>query len=81
MEMRLQDIATNALIGLTDFILAIPTFLKRTWKVTKIVFVIVFVLCLWIAPYILNHCSSTNNTRNEYDDEYYEPGKLRPDKF
>ena len=81
LETRLQDTATRALIWLIDLILAIPALLKRTWKVTKIVLAILFVLSLWMTPYILNHCSSSSHTDNEYEDEYYEPGKLRPDKF
>ena len=81
METRLQDTATRALIGLIDLILAIPAILKRTWKVTKFILAILFVLCLWMTPYLLNHCSSSSHTDNEYEDEYYEPGKLRPDKF
>ncbi|MBQ7424379.1 MAG: hypothetical protein IJV19_06535 [Prevotella sp.] len=81
LETRLQDTATRALIWLIDLILAIPALLKRTWKVTKIVLAILFVLSLWMTPYILNHCSSSSHTDNEYEDKYYEPGKLRPDKF
>lgn len=80
-EMKLQDIATNLIAKLIDFILGLPTFLKKTWKVTKIVLAILFVLCLWMTPYILNHCSSSSHYNEYDDDEYYEPGKLRPEKF
>lgn len=80
-EMKLQDVVINVITGLTDFILCIPAFLRKTWKVTKILLAILFVLCLWMTPYVLTHCSSSSHTGNEYEEDYYEPGKLRPDKF
>lgn len=77
-----QMFAANTLTRLIDFVVSIPSILKRTWKISKIVIGILFILSLWLIPLFLNHCVSSRQSDDyEYEKEYYEPGKLRPDKF
>lgn len=81
-ETKLENIVAKTIIQLTDIFQSIPVLLKRTWKISKIIIGILFILSIWLTPLILNHCiSSYHSGESEYDDEYYEPGKLRPDKF
>lgn len=81
-DASLQILATNSLIWLIDFIISIPHMLKRTWKISKIIIGILFILSLWLTPLCLNHCISSRQSDDyECEDESYEPGKLRPDKF
>lgn len=81
-ETKLENIVANTIIQFIDFFLSIPVLLKRTWKISKIIIGILFILSIWLTPLILNHCSpSYHSGESEYDDDYYEPGKLRPDKF
>ena len=82
METKLENIAANTIILLIDFFMSIPVLLKKTWKISKIIIGILFILSIWLTPLILNYCSSSHHSgESEYDDEYYEPGKLRPDRF
>lgn len=81
-NISLKQFVEKILIQFVDFIFLIPSFLKRLWKATKIIIAILFILTIWLTPFLLNHCGTSHNSDDNGDeDEYFEPGKLRPDRF